>query len=241
MDLEGRTVIPGLIDMHAHHHQEYETIQPPHDFETAIYLAYGVTTTFDPTTSSLGVFPTAELIEAGGMIGPRVFVLGRVHHSPRERVDQRDTPRPMKPSTTPHAAWQWGAVGLKDYMQATRYQRQWVVEAGRRLGVMVTSEGSLDIDHKIGTGLGRPHGLRTFRPGIRRCTPIPPPYSAGSVSGVLGHSGDRVDRRMGRRTFFGSKAISGRDAKLQRWMPWRQLIPMPAGACRDRRPTIPFQ
>ena len=33
----------------------------------------------------------------------------------------------------------WGAVSLKQYLQPTRYQRQWVAEAGRQLGLMVTA------------------------------------------------------------------------------------------------------
>ena len=63
-DLRGKTVIPGFIDMHAHHYREYSGITPPHDFEHAAYLAYGVTTTFDPSAWSQNVFPIAELTEA---------------------------------------------------------------------------------------------------------------------------------------------------------------------------------
>ena len=40
-------------------------MRPKHDFEQAIYLAYGVTTTLDPSMYSQNMFPTAELIETG--------------------------------------------------------------------------------------------------------------------------------------------------------------------------------
>jgi hypothetical protein len=57
---------PGFVDMHAHHYREWRGMRPKHDFEQAIYLAYGVTTTLDPSMYSVNMFPTAELIEAGG-------------------------------------------------------------------------------------------------------------------------------------------------------------------------------
>ena len=76
IDAAGKTIIPGFIDMHAHHYREWRGMRPRHDFEQAIYLAYGVTTTLDPSMYSVNMFPTAELIEAGEMIGPRGFSTG---------------------------------------------------------------------------------------------------------------------------------------------------------------------
>ena len=73
VDAKGKTIIPGFVDMHAHHHRESGGITPTHNFESAIYLAYGVTTTLDPSTWSEEVFPLAEMIEAGQSIGPRTF------------------------------------------------------------------------------------------------------------------------------------------------------------------------
>jgi len=64
IDAKGKTIIPGFVDMHAHHHRESGGITPTHNFESAVYLAYGVTTTLDPSTWSEEVFPLAEMIEA---------------------------------------------------------------------------------------------------------------------------------------------------------------------------------
>ncbi len=222
VDLEGRTVIPGLIDLHAHHHREQETIQPPHDFETAIYLAYGVTTTFDPTTSSLNVFPTAELIEAGGMIGPRVFTSAEFM-LPREGAWTNVYATPADAFDDAARRVAWGAVGLKDYMQATRYQRQWVVEAGRRLGVMVTAEGSLDIDHKIGMALDG-------HTGFEHATAHLPLYSDfTTLLGRLGSAYSATPSIGGGgawgEEFFWQESDVWKDPKQQRWLPWRQLIP----------------
>src|SRR5262249_3410147 len=76
IDVKGKTIIPGLIDMHAQHQRENQGIIPPHNFESAVYLAYGVTTTMNNSVWSQNVFPTAEMTEAGLVIGPRSFSTG---------------------------------------------------------------------------------------------------------------------------------------------------------------------
>src|SRR5205823_4135184 len=76
VDVRNKTIIPGFIDMHAHHHRDHEGILPRRNWESAIYMAYGVTTTLDPSMWSANVFPTAEMIEAGITIGPRTFSTG---------------------------------------------------------------------------------------------------------------------------------------------------------------------
>ena len=38
-DVKGKTIIPGFIDMHAHHYREHAGILPSRSSETAIYLA----------------------------------------------------------------------------------------------------------------------------------------------------------------------------------------------------------
>src|SRR5206468_3457556 len=73
VNASGKTIIPGWIDMHAHFHHEHVGMMPAHNFETAVYLAFGVTTTFDPSTFSPDPFASAELVETGQMIGPRIF------------------------------------------------------------------------------------------------------------------------------------------------------------------------
>ena len=65
IDVAGKTIIPGFIDMHSHFFREYRGIIPKHAFEASIPLAYGVTTNLDNSMWSQDVFPAAELIEAG--------------------------------------------------------------------------------------------------------------------------------------------------------------------------------
>jgi imidazolonepropionase-like amidohydrolase len=76
VDVGANTLIPGLVDMHSHHYFEHRGIQPRHDFEQAVYLAYGITANMEPSIWSQTVFPAAELIDAGIVLGPRTFSTG---------------------------------------------------------------------------------------------------------------------------------------------------------------------
>jgi hypothetical protein len=71
IDVSGKIIVPCFIDTHAHmwaswgvHHEQ------PWMF--LANLAYGVTTTRDPQTSSSDVVSYGDLVEAGQMIGPRL-------------------------------------------------------------------------------------------------------------------------------------------------------------------------
>ena len=222
VDLEGRTVLPGLVDMHAHHHGEQGVIQPAHDFASAIYLAYGVTTTHNPAALSMATFPTAELVETGGSIGPRMFATA-------ETFGSADSPGSNTFDDAEGAyaeavrRVEWGAVSLKEYLQPDRRRRQWVVEAGRRLNVMVTSEGSMDIDHKVSLALDG-------HTGFEHATAQTPLYSdlttflgkLGSVysaTALVGGPGPWNEE------YFWQESELWKDPKAQRWLPWRQLIP----------------
>src|SRR5262249_37399413 len=48
VDLDGAVLMPGIVDTHAHRHVLHQGIVPPHNFEAAVYLAYGITSTIDP-------------------------------------------------------------------------------------------------------------------------------------------------------------------------------------------------
>jgi hypothetical protein len=59
IDVRGKTIIPGWVDMHAHHHREWRGMRPKHDYEVAMYLAYGVTTDLDPSMWSQNILTGA--------------------------------------------------------------------------------------------------------------------------------------------------------------------------------------
>jgi Tol biopolymer transport system component len=222
VDVGGKTVMPGMVDMHAHHHGEQAGVEPVHDFQNAIYLAYGVTTTLDPATQSMNAFPQAELVEAGGMVGPRIFstaenivatesAMNNVYANAEEAY--QDAARRVS----------WGAIALKEYLQPDRRRRQWVVEAGRRLGMMVTAEGSIDPDHKISMALDG-------HTGFEHPTAMAPLYS--DFTTFLGRLGSVYSQTIlvggpgaWNEEYWWQESDLWKDPKLRRFMPWRELIP----------------
>ena len=142
VDLAGKTVIPGLVDVHAHLHYSSMELFPDKKWEYVTSLAYGVTTTHDPSAHSQDVFAEGEMVEAGEMIGPRIYSSGDVLYGGQTasiytKVDSFEDAL--------HAVRRMKAYGshwLKVYQQPRREQRIWFVEAGRQEGVGATMEGA---------------------------------------------------------------------------------------------------
>ena len=141
-DARGKTVIPGLIDTHAHLHYSGFEIFPETKWEYAANLAYGVTTVYDPSAPSLDVFAQAEMVEAGLMLGPRVYSSGDVLYGGQQAdiwaevnnlADARRQVRRMKA---------YGARLIKVYQQPRRSQRIWFAEACRDQHMLLTAEGA---------------------------------------------------------------------------------------------------
>ena len=221
IDARGKTIIPGLIDMHAHHYRDYNGITPPHDYEHATYLAYGVTTALDPSTWSQNVFPIAELTEAGGMIGPRTFSTG----DPIYRGDNARQNDLSSYEATEHEIdflMSWGAISLKQYLQPRRDQRQWVVDVARKKGLIVTGEGD-SLEYNIGTTLDGQTGWEhpmSYVPMYSDATKF---FGMAGVdyspTFIVGGAGPWNEE------YFFQASDLWKDQKLARWTPWLELIP----------------
>ena len=75
MDMQGKTILPGFVDTHAHMWPRWVL----HKYQPASYaanLAYGVTTTRDPQTAYTDVLTYADMVDAGKILGPRVYSTG---------------------------------------------------------------------------------------------------------------------------------------------------------------------
>ncbi|MEZ4587769.1 MAG: amidohydrolase family protein [Gemmatimonadales bacterium] len=223
VNARGKTIIPGWVDLHAHLHQEHLGVLPTHNFETAVYLAYGVTTTYDPSTFAPDPFPSAELVEAGEMIGPRIYASA-------EAITAGDDAATNEIHSLEDAIHEvarrkaWGSPMTKQYLQPTRTGRQWVVEAARRLGMRTTAEGSATMEHKLGMVMDGHTGgehltvqaplygdFLTFLAKARYFyshTPLVSGYGAWNEE-----------------WFWQEGTPVWQNEKLQRWIPWRQLIP----------------
>ena len=223
IDATGRTVIPGWIDVHGHHNRESMQLVPERGFEHAAYLAYGVTTTRDPAASSINTWATKDLVQAGRMVGPRIYATG-------ETLTAGDAPFKADVTDREEADNQaarlqrWGAESVKQYLQPNRRRAQWLVDAGRRRGMVVTSEGgNFDISHNIGLVMdghaGFEHALVQF-----------PIYS--DVSRFLGQAEFQYSPTVvvggsspWAEEYFFQREDTWLDEKVRRWLPWRQLIP----------------
>ncbi len=161
IDVTGKTIIPGLVDLHAHHTSETGEVIPNRRSESALDLAFGVTTIVDPATSSGSAFPLAELIEAGGMVGPRTFSSAETvisHGIAWGDVKEIETLDDARLHVNKRA--DWGAATIKNYRQPGRRQHQWLVQAARDRGISLTSEGGplfLDVGYAIDGQSGWEH------------------------------------------------------------------------------------
>lgn len=137
----GATIIPGLIDTHAHLHYSAFELYPETKWEYLANLAYGVTTTYDPSAPTIDVFAQAEMVEAGRMVGPRTYSSGMVLYG-GEAQDYWAQVEDLEDARRQVARMKaWGARMIKVYQQPRRAQRRWFAEAARQEKMLLTAEG----------------------------------------------------------------------------------------------------
>ncbi len=145
VDLTGRTLVPGLFDEHAHLHYSALDITPQRPWKYLANLAFGVTSTHDPSAPSEEAFGQAEMVEAGLMIGPRIFSTGSILYgaeNPARTVIK--TLDDARRHVRRHKAL--GAFSVKSYMQPRRDQRQLLLQAAREEEMLVVPEGGGDLE-----------------------------------------------------------------------------------------------
>ncbi|MEM9617128.1 MAG: amidohydrolase family protein [Pseudomonadota bacterium] len=141
VDLVGKTIMPGIIDAHAHGPQGSDDIIPQQNWSAIAHLALGVTTVHDPSNRASHIFSAAEYQRAGRILAPRLYSTGEIVYgakSPRVYAvidsleDARNHVRRLKIQ---------GAHSIKNYNQPRREQRQQVNEAAREEDIAVVAEG----------------------------------------------------------------------------------------------------
>ncbi len=168
IDVSGKTIMPGIIDVHAHAMHFFRGLLPQQSWAYFANLAYGVTTMHDPSANTETVFTLAEMVKAGEMVGPRVFSTGTILYGAdgdfkaviNSLDDARSHLRRMKAV---------GGFSVKSYNQPRRNQRQQVLKAARELGMLVYPEGGSTFFHNLTMVLDG-------HTGIEHSIPIAPMY-----------------------------------------------------------------
>ncbi len=148
IDCRGKTIMPGLVDVHAHLGAFRSGLSPQKHWQYYANLAYGVTTTHDPSSNSEMTFSQSEMVRSGRMVGPRIFSTGTILYGAdgdfkaviNSLEDARSAIRRTKA---------YGAFSVKSYNQPRREQRQQVIQAARELGIHVYPEGGSFFYHNM--------------------------------------------------------------------------------------------
>lgn len=165
IDVTGKTIMPGLVDVHAHVGHFRSGLSMQKHWPYYANLAYGVTTTHDPSSNTEFVFSQSELVKAGLSVGPRIFSTGTILYGAdgdfkaviNSLADARSAVARTKA---------FGAFSVKSYNQPRREQRQQVITASRDLGIMVVPEGGstffYNITHVLDGHTGVEHNLPVY-------------------------------------------------------------------------------
>jgi imidazolonepropionase-like amidohydrolase len=165
MDMSGKTIVPGFVDPHSHMWPNWGI----HKNQVWIYaanLAYGVTTTRDPQTATTDVLTYSDMVDAGSMIGPRVYStgpgVGFWYYNVKDSAQAE--------SILQQYSKYYHTKYIKMYLTGNRKQRQWIITAARNQQLMPTTEGGLDFKLNM-------TNLLDGYPGHEHALPIYPLYN----------------------------------------------------------------
>ncbi len=154
IDSRGKTIMPGLVNMHGHledcYYQSSGTM-PQKQASHYASLAYGITTNFDPYASELPSYAMSEMRNAGVMVGPRTISVGSVLFGRPGKYDPVYEPIGDLTDAENVMARKVALGGqvIKSYRQPLRRQRQQIIKAARDAGLMVAVEGESHIYNNI--------------------------------------------------------------------------------------------
>ena len=162
-DVSGKTLMPGLIDSHAHFSYDALDVNAQRNPAYHANLAYGVTSAHDISAPTQAVFTQSEMVKAGIMVGPRVFSTGFILYG---ALIQDMAPVTSYSDALSHVRRlkSVGAFSVKSYMQPRRDQRQWILRAARAEDMLVLPEGGGDFPVNMGMILDGHSGIEHSLP-----------------------------------------------------------------------------
>lgn len=148
IDLQGKVIMPGLVDVHWHGPYANGQLTPQNNWNAYASLAFGVTTTHNPSADTAAVFSAAEMQRAGAIVAPRIYSTGTIlygatHYFTAKVNSLEDAIGHLERMKAA------GAFSVKSYNQPRRDQRQQVLEAARQTGLMVVPEGGSLFMHNM--------------------------------------------------------------------------------------------
>jgi Tol biopolymer transport system component/imidazolonepropionase-like amidohydrolase len=158
IDVAGKTILPGYVDIHAHIWPAFG-VHRSQPWEYLINMAYGVTTTRDPQTSTTDVLSYGDMVETGDIIGPRILATGPGIFA-RDNIRSLDDARNVLKRYSEF----YLTNTIKQYMVGDRKTRQWVIMAAKEQGLMSTLEGGLDFKKNLTEAMDGYQGLEHTLP-----------------------------------------------------------------------------
>ncbi len=167
-DMSGKTIMPGLVDVHAHIGAFRHGLTPQKHWPFYANLAFGVTTAHDPSAHTETVFALSELVKSGELVGPRLFSTGFILYGAdsdsKAVINGLDDARSAIRRTKA-----FGALSVKSYNQPRRDQRQQVIQAAREENIFVVPEGGSTFYHNMTM-------IMDGHTGIEHNIPVAPVY-----------------------------------------------------------------
>ena len=196
VDVKGKTIMPGLIDVHAHVGGESSGLLAQSSWPLAANVAFGVTTSHDPSNDTATVFTNAEMVRSGIKLGPRLFSTGTILYG-------AETPFKAVVETYEDALSHMrrqkaaGAISIKSYNQQRRDSRQMLVKAARELEMLNVPEGGsllyMNQTHVLDGHTGVEHSLpvpRLYKDTIELFARSKSGYTPTAIVGYGGLSGE---------------------------------------------------
>lgn len=138
---KGKTILPGLIDTHAHGSMGTYEIIPQQNWMQYSNLAFGVTSIHDPSNDTTEIFSAAEMQKTGRIVAPRIYSTGTILYG-AEALGYKAIINSYEDALFHvQRLKDVGAISVKSYNQPRREQRQQVLAAAREIGMMVVPEG----------------------------------------------------------------------------------------------------
>jgi len=141
VDVAGKTIMPGLIDAHAHGPQGTDELVPQQNWSLLQNLALGTTTIHDPSSRASEIFVAGEMQRAGMILGPRIFSTGEIVYGAKSANVYAEINNLDDALAHVRRLKAQGGHSVKNYNQPRREQRQQVVEASRQENMLVVAEG----------------------------------------------------------------------------------------------------